>query len=206
VDFANPKAIVGVVADERYASLQQPARPTFYTPGYPARGSVVIATTLDDVSAILPEIEARIRAVDPAIPVELEPLGPILDRQLTRHRLGAVLMNVFALVSLALAGVGMSLRSREFAVRMALGEKSPGVAMSVIRQGGAVLMTGLLVGVGAVYVVGQWVASVLYQVRADDPLILFFATGSVSLLVAIAYVIPALRMSRLRIGELLRMS
>jgi ABC-type antimicrobial peptide transport system permease subunit len=123
-------------------------------------------------------------------------------------------MNVFALVSLALAGVGiygivghsMSLRSKEFAVRMALGEESPRVAMSVLRQGGTVWVTGLVAGIGAVYVVGQWVASVLYQVRADDPLILVFAAGSVSVLVLIAYFIPALRMSRLRIGEVLRVS
>jgi putative ABC transport system permease protein len=206
------KSIVGVVADARYESLQQPAEPTFYSSDYTSRGSVVVATTLDDVSPILPEIRARVRAVDPSIPVEVQSLEAILDRQLARYRLGALLMNVFALVSLALAGVGiygivghsMSLRSKEFAVRMALGEKSPRAAMSVLRQGGTVWMAGLVLGIGAAYVVGKWVAGVLYQVRADDPAILLFASGSVTVLVLVAYLVPALRMLRIRIGEVLR--
>jgi hypothetical protein len=214
VDLANLRSIVGVVADVRFESLQQPAEPTFYTPDYASRGSMAVATTLDDVSPILPEIQARVRAVDPSIPVEVESLEAILESQLARYRLGALLMNVFALVSLALAGVGiygivghsMSLRAKEFAVRMALGEQSPRAAMSVLRQGGTVWMTGLVAGIGAVYVVGQWVAGVLYQARADDPVILLLAAGSVTVLVLVAYLVPALKMSRMRIGEVLRVS
>jgi hypothetical protein len=214
VDFANLRSIVGVVADVRYESLQQPAEPTFYALGYPARGVAVIATTLDDVSPILREIQARVRAVDPSIPVEIESLEAILGGQLARYRLGTLLMNVFALVSLALAGVGiygivghgMSLRSKEFAVRMALGERSPRAALSVLRQGGTVWLTGLVIGLGAGSIVGQWVAGVLYQVRAEEPVILLFAAGSVTALVLVAYLVPALRMLRMRIAEVLRMS
>jgi hypothetical protein len=50
------------------------------------------------------------------------------------------------------------------------------------------------------------VARVLYQVRADDPVILLFAAGSVTVLVAVAYLVPALRMLRIQIADVLRVS
>jgi hypothetical protein len=76
----------------------------------------------------------------------------------------------------------------------------------VLRQGGTVWITGVVVGIVAVYLAGRWVAGILYQVRAADPVILVFAAGSVSVLVLVAFLIPALQMLRIRIADVLRMS
>ena len=213
VNFNNVWTIVGVVADVRYRSLREPAEPTFYALGYSSRGTVVVSTSLSDATSLITRVQAAVDAVDPSIPITIEPMEAILSEELVRHRLGLMLMTLFAAVSLVLAGIGIygvvghgtSQRSGEFAVRMALGATPSSIVKLVLTQGRTLWVAGTVIGVGTAYVAGRLAASWLYEVQALDPLILIVAATAVSALTLLAFLFPALRGSRVQPAEILRM-
>ena len=157
-------------------------------------------------------VQAAANAVDPSIPITIEPLEAVLSDELARHRLGLILMSLFAMVSLALAGIGIygvvghgtSPRSRDFAVRMAVGASPSSIIRLVISQGGTLWVVGTLIGVGTAYLAGRLSASWLYEVRASDPLILISAVAAVLAFTLVAFLLPALKGSRLQPAEVLR--
>ena len=212
VDFDRLWRIVGVVADVRYQTLREPAEPTFYAPGYPSRGTVVVSTSLSDPMSLVSTVQAAANALDPSVPITIEPLEAVLSEELVRHRLGLILMSLFAAVSLALAGIGIygvvghgtSQRSGEFAVRMALGASPSSILKLVLIQGRTLWAIGTVVGVGTAYVAGRLAASWLYEVRASDPLILIISVSAVSAFTLLAFLVPALRGSRVHPAEVLR--
>jgi len=150
--------------------------------------------------------------LDPGVPVTIESFDQIMSTEVARHRLGLLLMTLFAAVSLVLAGIGVhgvvghstSLRSREFAVRIALGARPARIAASVLKQGGFLWLMGVCSGVGLAYVAGRLGSSWLYDVRAADPLILGVAVSAVSALTLAAFSFSALRGSRVEPGEFLK--
>ena len=212
VDFENLWTIVGVVGDVHYRSLREPAEPTFYALGYSTRGTVVVSTSLSDPMSLASTVQAAANAVDPSIPITIEPLEAVLSDELLRHRLGLILMSLFAAVSLALAGIGIygvvghgtSQRSGEFAVRMAVGASPSSIVRLVMTQGGTLWVVGTVMGLGAAYVAGRLSASWLYEVRASDPLILIIAVSAVLAFTLLAFLLPALRGSRVQLAEVLR--
>jgi putative ABC transport system permease protein len=211
-EFTSERTIVGVAGDVRYQSLREPEPPALYSLGYSTRGFVVVSTSLADPTTLVPAVRAAVNAVDPGVPVTIEPLEQVMSTELARHRLGLVLMSLFAAVSLLLAGIGIhgvvghdtSLRSTEFAVRVAVGARPGTIARSVMRRGGILWVLGISIGVGLAYVAGRFGSSQLYQVQASDPVILAVAVAAVSMLSLAAFSFSALRGSRVEPGELLK--
>lgn len=113
------------------------------------------------------------------------------------------LMLVFGAAALALAAVGIygviayatSQRGGEVATRLALGATQANVFWLVIRQGRTLTLAGAGIGLAAAYVAGRVVVNRLYQVRADDPLILAAAAAVVAAIAIVATIIPAVRAS-----------
>src|SRR4029079_15293186 len=114
------------------------------------------------------------------------------------------LLGGFAVIALGLAAVGIygvmsyvvRQRTREIGTRIALGARRPDILWLVLRQGavnaGVGTVSGLVVGLGA----ARALQSMLYGVRANDPLVL---AGAAAVLVATALVacyVPALRAAR----------
>lgn len=213
VNFDVVVPIIGVVADVRYSSLREPAEPIYYFIRYPARGTVVVSTSLADATPLIPTVLAGVNALDPSIPVTIETLDAILSSELVRHRLGLILMTLFATLSLALAGIGIygvighltSQRSGEFAVRMALGANPSSIIKLVMRQGRTLAVVGMVMGVGAAYAGGRLATSWLYEVRASDPLILIVSASTVVAFTLLAFLVPAFWGSRIRPAQMLRM-
>lgn len=212
-DFNNLITVLGVVADVRYGSLDAPAEPIVYVPGQSVRESVVVATTLTDPTPLIPVVRAAVNEIDPSVPVTIEPVGGIVSAAMLRYRLGLILMVLFAALSIGLAAVGVygviahvvGQRSREMAIRMALGATpSTLVGQVLFVEGRAVIAAGVLTGVAAAYAGGRVIASRLYEVRAGDPAVLVVAVVAVLLVTILAYVLPALRASRIHPAESLR--
>ncbi len=206
------RTIVGVVADVRYRSLQEPDMPALYMPDYMATGFVVVSTSLSDPTPLIPAVRSVVSALTPGVPVTIEPLERAMSTELARHRLGLVLMSLFAAVSLLLAGIGIhgvvghstSMRTAEFAVRIAVGARPATIAGTVLRQGGVLCVLGLAIGVALAYVAGRLGSSRLYEVRASDPVILAVAVAAVSALALVAFSVSAFRGSRVELGEVLK--
>jgi ABC-type antimicrobial peptide transport system permease subunit len=112
-----------------------------------------------------------------------------------------MLFGIFGLIGLTLAGVGLygvvsySVRSRtrEIGIRMALGARAAGIVRLVVRQGLAIVIAGLALGLGMALAVSRFTASLLYGTSATDA-VTFVGVPLVLLAAALlAVLLPARR-------------
>ena len=196
--------IVGVVRDTKYADLRQEIPPMVYSPQR-GQGATFELRTAADPRAILPAIRKLVAAVNPDLPLyEVGTESQQIDRLLFQERLVARLAGFFGLLALVLACIGLygllsyevSRRTREIGVRMALGAQPEGVLRLVLKRGIVLALVGAVLGIGAALGVTQYLGSMLYGVRANDPLTL---VGMAVLLIAVALAacyVPARRATR----------
>lgn len=210
-DVTSEQTIVGVVADVRYESLRESDPPALYTRDYLPTQFVVVSTSLADPTPIIPAVRAAVEGVESGIPIAIEPVAERIADELARHRLGLILISLFGAVSLFLAGIGIhgvvghstSLRSKEFAVRIAVGATPSTIASSLLTNGAVLWALGISIGVGLGYLAGRVGSSRLYEVRPLDPSILTVAVCAVSALTIAAFLFAAVRGSRVNPGVLL---
>jgi putative ABC transport system permease protein len=209
------RAVIGVVSDVKYASLQGDPEPAFYVvqDQFPTlRMSVAIATTLADPRAATETIRSAINKADPLLAFEIEPVEALMASTLSRQKLGMTLMLVFGVMAVTLAAIGIygviayasAERSREFATRMALGASSSNVFWLLAGQARVLALVGGVLGLGAAYTAGRLASSWLYEVRASDPMILAGALAIVLAVTVCATLIPARRVSRTDPAQALR--
>jgi predicted permease len=172
--------IVGVVPtfSRRARGLRDPELQAFF-PFFESRigGSMVYVRTRVPSSAAFASVRAAVRRVDPALPIgELRTLDDQLDRALQNERLLAVLATAFGGLAILLAVVGLygvtsfvvARRTREIGIRMALGA-TRGVALwLVVRDTAAMVVTGVVLAVPAIWGLGRVVESQLFGVGALD--------------------------------------
>src|SRR5262249_53859002 len=103
--------VVGVIRDFRHYRLPRPMGPALYFPFamYPAREqSIVIRTTSDDPSSVVPELRAAVSAIDRRIAVSsVQTLGENVTRSIWRQRLQGNVVTIFAAFAFALACIGL---------------------------------------------------------------------------------------------------
>jgi putative ABC transport system permease protein len=78
--FTAERTIVGVVADVRFRSLREPETPAYYMLRYTPNGFVVVSTALPDPTPLIPAVRAAVNAVEPGIPITIEPLEHVVSR------------------------------------------------------------------------------------------------------------------------------
>jgi putative ABC transport system permease protein len=208
------KEVVGVVADVSRSSPGELPSPQFYLPhdqvpeeawDWISRSMGLVARGAEGPAALVPFVREAVRGVDPTVPVY--DVQTMLERRrgaVAQQRFGATLLSMLGLVGLVLAAVGIygvvaffvSQRTREIAVRLALGAGPAEVVGLVVRQGLRPVVGGLVLGVLGALFAGRALRAVLYGVGAADPLTL----GAVSLvllgLAGLACAVPARRASR----------
>jgi ABC-type antimicrobial peptide transport system permease subunit len=154
---------------------------------------------------VVSPIRAAIRQLDASLPAgEFTSMREIVHRSLARPRFLAALMSAFGTIALVLGSIGVysvlsysfELRSREIAVRIALGASARKVWRLVFADGMRLVGTGLGAGVIAALAVAGALASTLYGVHPRDPVA--FVGSAVVLIVAaaLACVLPAARAAR----------
>ena len=122
-----------------------------------------------------------------------QPLADVVFDQQASWRMGAVILVVFAALALVVAGVGLfgsvrydiAQRSREWAVRVALGADRPAIAGLIVRRSLFPVFAGVIPGLVIAAALGRWVQPLLYRTSARDPL-LFCLAAALMLVVAIA--------------------
>jgi predicted permease len=199
--------VVGIVADARAESLEDARVPVIYSNLY-QRGAHHLAIFLRghlDAAAIPDEVRAQVQAIDPTLPVfGAETLGKTVSDSLTQRRFAMLIVALFALTALLLAGLGIygvssyivSERTHEFGIRLALGAGRADVMRLVLRQGLNLAIAGAAVGLVGALIVSHLMAGLLYGVRPGDPTT--FAAVSVMLMAValLACYIPARRAMR----------
>src|SRR5262249_16983554 len=141
-------------------------------------------------SVLMPQIRRAVREIDPDIAIgDARPLEQIVDASIAGRRCQMQLFIAFGGVALFIATLGVwagtsygvSRRRREMNIRVALGAQRSQVIRLVLGQVTVPIVVGLGVGTLAALSLGAVVASLLFDVRARDPIVL----GSVVSLVAV---------------------
>ena len=209
------RVVIGVVDDVRYYALAEATRPLAYLPlaqrFFPeaflhARSPADAGTTLQHVRRVLADL-------DPGVP--LSGAGTLRDRvdeALARWRAPAFLAGLLALVTLVLTMGGLyavltmavAQRTRELAIRVALGASEVSLRWMVLAQGLRLVAVGALVGLGVAVPLTRLLESQLYGIAPHDAATL--AAGLIGLLAAgtLASALPARRATRLDTAAALR--
>ncbi len=203
--------IVGVVANVRQAGLDREPLPEIYqsyadTNAMKGLRELTIAVRTRGAPELLtPAVRDVVRSVSADQPVYgVRTMDEVIARSLANRRLYLWLLGTFAVVALALASAGIygviayvvAQRTREIGIRMALGAKQGDVVALVLRQGGALVLLGVAIGVVGALALTRVLASLLYGVSARDPLTFAFVAALLGGVALLATWIPARRASR----------
>jgi putative ABC transport system permease protein len=207
--------VVGVTPDLRSTSLDHDPVNMMYIPYWQRarrQGSLLVRTAMDP-RGIAAALRSAIWAVDSEVPIpEVRTLDQVMERSVAQRRFQVMLVVLFAAAALALAAFGtygvvsyaVARRRAEMGIRMALGATRSDVLKMVLRQGMMPVLAGLAGGAMAALAMGRFMASLLFQVSAHDPLA-FIAAAAVLLLVsAAACLVPARRATLVDPTEALR--
>jgi macrolide transport system ATP-binding/permease protein len=215
--FGRPEAreIVGIAKTIKYNGVGEPETAHMYVPLEQSYQPQVIvqARTNGDPDAVLGTVRRELQALEPTMPLQnVNNYRNILRTSLWAPRFGSSLLAVFGVLALVLASVGLygvmaygvSQRTREIGIRMALGASERDVRGMVVRQGLMLAAGGVVIGLLAAFGLARFVTSLLFGVTGADPL----TFGGVALmLLAVALVatyLPARKASRVDPVDALR--
>jgi hypothetical protein len=179
--WGTARTIVGVVGNERVYGLTEAAPPATYVSSAqaPGRGGVLLARAGGDPGAIGAALRMAIRDVDPELAVYgVEPMSETLRASVAERRFAALLIGVFAGVTVLLALVGIhgvisyatAKRAQEIGVRVALGASAGAVAAMVLRTGFRLAVIGTLLGLAGAWLGSRLLGGLLFGVGPLDPL------------------------------------
>ncbi len=202
--------IVGVVGHTKHEGLDADPRVQLYLPvdqtGRFGVGSLDFAIRTDgDPMRYVGAIRNAIRAQDRDLPMSrIRTLDELVEQSMGQRRLSMVLLGVFAGLALLLASLGIygvmsysvTQRTREIGVRMALGAARGTVLGLVMRQGMALALTGVVIGLVGAFALTRLIASQLYSVTPTDPVTFAAVSALLSGIALLATFLPALRATR----------
>jgi putative ABC transport system permease protein len=172
--------VVGRVAHVKNYGVDEESRVELYLPFLQssASGLTLLVRTGSTRSAVAVGLRAALGSVDRDLPVyAIRPLGEIVAERSAERRLAAQLISVFAAVALTLAAVGIygvmsyavAQRTQEIGIRMALGAEQEHVLQMVLRNGAALTLLGIGIGLAAALGLGRLITSLLFETSASDP-------------------------------------
>ena len=226
-EYSDSFEIVGIVADAKYNSPNDPFRPMFLRPltqrmsNYKeviaeSRSMYINSITLQ-MNGPQQDLESVVRhtlaEIDPNLTIiDFHSLDYQVAGNFNQERLVARLTVLFGLLALLLASVGLygvtsysvARRTSEIGVRMALGATRSSVISMVLRVALIQIGIGLLIGIPITLMGGRLISSQLYNVRTYDPLILGAAIVVLSLCAVVAGFIPARRAASIEPMQALR--
>jgi predicted permease len=198
--------IVGVAADSLYEGPREGVRRQVFVPHWGASSAAFYVRTVTPSSTAFSMVRNELKQVDPAMPMYgLKTVQGQLDETLLTDRLIAMLSAGFGLLATVLASVGLygvmafvvARRRKELGIRLALGAQPGLVIWMVMREVLLLLAIGLAVGIPAAMALGQYVSSQLYGIQPHDPWIAGTTVIVLSIVSALAGLIPARRASRI---------
>jgi predicted permease len=171
--------IVGVVSDVRVSSLRLPPPPTFYRPVAPGGDSrMVIVRTSGAEEQLMGAIADAVRSIDARLPLRrMQTQADSLYRYTTEERLLASAAGAFGALSLAVSMIGLfglmsygvTRRTREIGIRMAVGARPGDVLAAVMKETAAIVAAGVLIGIPAALASAQVLEAMVFELSPYDP-------------------------------------
>ncbi|MGO4880685.1 MAG: ABC transporter permease [Bryobacteraceae bacterium] len=205
-DRAPWRTVVGVVRHVRLRTLEAPSRVEFYWPYaqtlFPLRSMSLAIHTTADPRLLARAVEKEVSAVDPDQPVyRVRTMSQVMAESVARRRLSMFLLAIFAGVALLLAAVGIygvmsyavAQRAHEMGIRMALGARSGNILWLVLGQSLRLTGLGLAIGLAGSLLLTRLLGSLLFHVKASDPVTYVMVAVFLAAVAQIASFLPAWR-------------
>ena len=212
------QTVVGVAGDVVDGKLDEPPIMHIYVPYSEAvdpalavpmaglmRRMTVAAVTDQDVATVVAPMRAAIAALDPALAVaEVTTMAQVMADASAPQRFSTLLLGAFASGALLLAAIGLygmlafgvTRRTREIGVRLALGATRGEVVGLVVRQGMILTLTGLGFGVVGALGAARLLRGLLYQTEPLDVVTFASVPGILAVVALLACYLPARRAAR----------
>jgi len=205
--------IVGIVPDMRASGLRRPPSPEVYADYLQhADAAMNVALLVRGPQILQPRIEQIVTSLNRNTAIHFESMNGLISGTIARDRFQTALLGIFAGCALLLAVVGVygllsygvTQRTSEMGVRMALGANSGSIVRLVLGQGSAIVLTGIVLGLVGSLIATRLLRTMLYEVRANDPWALLVVVAGFTLAALVACYLPARRASRIDPAEALR--
>jgi putative ABC transport system permease protein len=205
------RIVVGVVADVKGSSLDQSSPAQVYAPYYQSRregwsnGLMLAVRTGSAPENLIAAIRGQVYALDPEQPVsDVATMEERLNRSLSQPRFSALLLGMFAVAALLLAGIGIygvmsylvTQRTHEIGIRMALGASTRDVLKLIVGHGMGLTLIGVGCGLVASFLLTRFLSSLLFEVSNFDPVIYGAVSVLLIIVALVACYIPARRATR----------
>jgi len=184
------RTIVGVVGDTRQTGIATEVLPQIYISAeqLPDPGMSLALRTDGDPMNLAPAVREVVASLDKNVPLYgVERLDDSIALQVAPQRFNTALLAGFAALALLLSAIGIygvmaysvGQRTHEIGIRLALGAVPGNVLRMILLQGAKLAVLGVVLGLGAGIALTRLLSSMLFQVKATDPLT--FAAGALIL-------------------------
>jgi putative ABC transport system permease protein len=195
--------IVGVVADTRWQDPSQPPPPVIFVPTTQDWGNSpsILARSSLDQGSLATTLRALLHDKNPTVPVRFETMDELFDSALAYPRFRTQLIGLFAGVAAVLAAVGIfsvlsylvGQRTREIAVRRAVGAQTADVIRLIVGQGLRSVAVGLVLGLAGALACARLLDGLLYEISPWDVGTYLGALTVLGVAALLATVVPAIR-------------
>jgi predicted permease len=196
--------VIGIVADARVHDAKDTSSYAAYIPelqdSEPTIGGWLIVRGRPDAAAL----QDVIQSVGPDFVRTVERVSDGFASMLASDRVTALLAGLFALLTLLLAAIGVGglfaytavLRTKEVAIRLALGAERRSIVKSIVGQGLAFALAGIALGIGLSVLSARTIGAMLFEITPHDPMVLLGAPMVLAGVAIIASILPARRAAR----------
>jgi putative ABC transport system permease protein len=209
----DPRQVVGIVGDVRETGLSDTNVGVMYIPqsqvpqGLTQLANSVIplswcVRSVMDPNSLRSAVEQQFQAVDPLITLsKVRTMEEVIAEGVSRQSFNMLLLSIFAGIALVLAAIGIyglmsyavEQQTQELGIRMALGAGRRQVVKLIVKQGMTPALFGVIVGLGIAFAITRVLGSLLYGVKASDPVTFALVTVILSAVALCATYIPARR-------------
>jgi len=202
------RQVVGIVSQVHHYGLDKLPEPTIYAPyeQMPDKSMALVVRTAAATQSVVQAVKQAVWSVDSGQPVfQIRSMDEYLTLADTGPRISAMLLAIFAAISVLLAALGIhgvvsygvAQRTREFGLRMALGSTPRQLERLVIAHGIKTALIGLTAGMAGAAALASALRVALYGVATLDPAVMAGVTGLLFAVTLVANYIPAHRATRI---------
>lgn len=207
--------VVGIVGDVRHAGLDSETEPIYYVPQAqaPERAMSLVVRTTGDPGQIIPRLREAVWSVDHDAPItQADIVTALIARSSREERYRTLLVVAFAVSATVLSAVGVlgttargvTQRTRELGIRMALGAREAGLIGATLRDSLVTSLAGTAFGLVGAFAASRLLSRFLFGVEPSDALTYGVAAALVVVVCLAASYVPARRIASLNPVDVLR--
>lgn len=201
------REIVGVVQDIHLINLRDAPKPQIYFPHeqFAVQSVSIFVRTENDRRLLTAALRDAVNEIDKDVPLyRPRALVDYFSESIAQPRLNALLVGLFALITLLLAAAGIfgvmsysvTRRTQEIGIRLALGAQRGDVLRLIVRQGMRLVVIGVALGFVGIFALTRLLQSLLFGVGATDLTTMLGVTAILGVVAFVACWLPAMRASQ----------